>query len=34
MDALSAAFRRVRGGSPHQHRTAQRENLAQRERVA
>jgi AraC-like DNA-binding protein len=32
--ALSAAFKRVRGVSPHQHRTAQRESIAQRERVA
>ena len=32
--ALSAAFKRVRGVSPHQHRTAERESLAQRERVA
>jgi AraC-like DNA-binding protein len=32
--ALSAAFKRVRGVSPHQHRTAERESMAQRERVA
>jgi AraC-like DNA-binding protein len=32
--ALSAAFKRVRGVSPHQHRTAERAGLAQRERVA
>ena len=32
--ALSAAFKRVRGVSPHQHRTAERESIAQRERVA
>jgi AraC-like DNA-binding protein len=32
--ALSAAFKRVRGVSPHQHRTAQRESVAERERVA
>ena len=32
--ALSAAFKRVRGVSPHQHRTAERESLAERERVA
>jgi AraC-like DNA-binding protein len=32
--ALSAAFKRVRGVSPHQHRTARRESIAQRERVA
>jgi hypothetical protein len=32
--ALGAAFKRVRGVSPHQHRTAQRESIAQRERVA
>jgi AraC-like DNA-binding protein len=32
--ALSAAFKRVRGVSPHQHRTAERESTAQRERVA
>ena len=32
--ALSAAFKRVRGVSPHQHRTAQRASMAQRERVA
>lgn len=32
--ALSAAFKRVRGVSPHQHRTAQRESIAQREHAA
>ena len=32
--ALSAAFKRVRGVSPHQHRTAQRDSMAERERVA
>jgi AraC-like DNA-binding protein len=32
--ALSAAFKRVRGVSPHQHRTAERESMAQREHVA
>lgn len=32
--ALSAAFKRVRGVSPHRHRTAERESLARRERVA
>ncbi len=32
--ALSAAFKRVRGVSPHEHRTAQREGIAQREHAA
>jgi AraC-like DNA-binding protein len=32
--ALSAAFKRVRGVSPHEHRTAQRESIAQREHAA
>ncbi len=32
--ALSAAFKRVRGVSPHQHRTARREGIAPGERVA